>query len=327
MRAVEHDPAATLRALLPAGQPNRPTALRPLCDFAKAASALQALPLAEDAVFRAPHPRAKAELGRLRKQPQSEADLASGLRALLAERDGPAVARLAVQDKDPRLALAAIRAAVPLAFQHPRLYAFLPTLDARTPTELALALVAFDFATRCDTPILFALDALHHLDGRVVAAAAHAAVDLAEQTTASAPLNRVVQWLAAGKGPAGLRVAIARRLGNAGYLHLLPLWQKLAGDPDPAVVAEAQVAAARLAPADARIWVAAALADRAPWRQVTALRAAAIAYALDPAAIASSLEKPCAGTAIWRDPASGAPVQVAAVCKRARAILRAEPVD
>ncbi len=327
MRAAPKDPAENLRALLPAGQPNRPVQPRPLCDFARMAAALQSLPLAQDAVFRAPAPAAKAELGRLRKRALAGADVADDLRALFEQRDGPALARLALQDKDTRVALLAVHAAIGLAERHPRLHAFVPTLDARTAVDLALALVRFNFATWCDTPVLFALDALHHPDSRVVAAAAHQAVDLADQTTASAPLNRVVHWLASGTGQPALRVAIARRLGNAGYLHLLPLWQKLAADRDPAVVAEAQVAAARLSPADARAWVASALADRVPWRQVTALRAAVLAYAFDPAAVAAPLQKLCESRATWRDPADGAPVQVASVCKRARAILAAQPVD
>jgi len=291
------------------------------------AAELQRVPLAQDAVFRPPTVLGKAELGRLRKQPPPGQALEGALDGLFGQPDGPALARLAVQDKDPRVAVAAVRAAAVLAERHPRLYAFLPTLDARTSVELAQAIVQFDFATGCDTPVHFALDALHHPDARVVAMAAHGALDLAEATTASAPLNRTVQWLADAKGSPALRVAIARRLGNAGFVQLLPLWQRLAADRDLAVAAEAQVAAARLSPAAARGWVKAAMADRSPWRQITALRAAPLAYAFDPDALSGHLARLCASSAFWRDAANGAPVRVADVCARVSALLRAEAVD
>ena len=314
-------PVDVLITLVPDPLANVVPRLQKLCDFAVIAAQLQSLPVADDPVFRQPTAQKKAELGKIRKEILEGGGVGLTLAQLLAGPEGPTLARLALQDKDPRVALVAVQAAVPLARQHPRLFAFLPTLDAKTPSALALAMIDFDFATGCDTPALFALDALAHPDSKVVAAVLDRTLALASHTRQSAALNRVVDWLRNGKGPPALRVHAARQLGNAGYLALLPLWTALAADRDAQVALEAIVAQARLLAIAVAPKVLTLLGDSRPAHQIAGLRAAVFSLALDRLSALTVLKFLEKSKNVWRDPASGQTVQVAVVAARVLARL------
>lgn len=320
--------AAPLPAdLLVAAVPNRPLRVQKLCDFAAEASRLQGLPVNDDPVFRRPSDAKKAELGRIRKAIIAGGDGDRDLAALLAGSEGASLARLALNDRDRRVQLAAVRGAVPLAQDHPRLYAFLPTLDANTEKNLALAMLDLDFATRCDTPILFALDALAHPDPEVVARAADKLLQLAGTMRDTGPVDRLADWLARPARLSWLRVRVARRLGAMGFLHLAPRWTALQKDPDAAVAAEALVARALLAPEELAPLAEPLLRDRKPDRQILGLRLALLTHADRQSDLLALVQGLAQSRAQWRDLATREAVAVAAVAKAVLGRWSLRPVE
>ncbi len=293
-----------------------------LCDFAVHASRAQALPMDQDPVFHAPPAEVKAALGVLRKDlmagdPAVVAAAERQLAQLLQGPHGATLARLAMLDRTPMVQLAGIRAALPLAAQHPRLFAFLPTMDAKMAPPLAQAVVAFDFATRCDAPVLFSLDGLDHPDPGVVANLIDRTVALAGQMRDAPPVDRLVAWVLRRQGPAGLRARAVRGLGQLGLVKLTTVWQQLAGDASPEVAAEAWPAWAQVAPADAQVGLnAGGFTDSRPLLAWGALRAAADACALVP----DRCDRPVRGFLSSKvavvDPISGAKVQLAQVAQQ-----------
>lgn len=298
-----------------------------LCDFAAQAAKLQAQPMDQDPVFRPPSPQAKGALGVVRKRlMQGEAAAQEDLRTLLAGPEGATLARLAIQDGDPKVQLAAVRAATPQAQNHPRLFAFLPTLDTKTAAELALAIVDFDFATGCDAPVLFALDGLGHPAASVVQALIDKVGALAATHRDAAPVDRLVAWLMRREGSAPLRARAVRVLGQRGLLNLATTWQKLAGDSAPEVAGEAWSAWARVAPGQVQVALAAGgLADPRPLLQWGALRAAADACALDPARCEKLVRPLLASKAQLADPVTGSSVRIGAVAAQVLAYWGVAP--
>lgn len=277
-----------------------------LCDFARLAAQQQALPAAEDPVFRQPSAEAKAALGRARKaliagEPNGHTQLSE----LFRGPDGPTLARLALQDRDRKVQTAAAEAATPLAKQHPRLFAFLPVIDAATPQALALALLRMDFATGCDTPVLYALDALDHPAPEVVELALRLAISQASEVQSAAPVNRVVAWLERRSGPPRLRGLAMRLVGNLGLLHLSQALERLSRDADPLVAGEARVAWAKVSPGLAAKQLPAWWADPKPCAQLAALRAVAEIGAEQPEAHLPKLRAALANPALCRDGVTG----------------------
>jgi hypothetical protein len=290
-------------------QPLKRTAL---CDFARLAAQQQALPADQDPVFRQPSAEAKAALGRTRKalmagEPNGQAQLGE----LLRGPEGPTLARLALQDRDRKVQTAAAVAATPLAGQHPRLFAFLPVIDATTPPALALALLRMDFATGCDTPVLYALDALDHPSAEVVELALRLAIGQAGEGQSAAPVNRVVAWLERRSGPPRLRGLAMRLVGGLGLLHLSQALERLSRDADPLVAGEARVAWAKVSPGLAAKQLPAWWADPKPCGQVAALRAVAEIGADQPEAHLPRLRAALANPALCRDGVTGEQTSVA----------------
>lgn len=273
--------------------------------------------MAEDPVFRPPSPEAKAQLGRTRKailtgDPTGDAQL----QALVSGPQGPSLARLALQDRDPRMQLAAAKAATGLAKAHPRLFAFLPTLDRNTPSNLALALVRLDFATACDTPVLYALDALDHPSAEVVELAVRLVAAQAQHIRSPAPVDRVAAWLERRSGPPKQRLLAVRLLADLGLVHLSGLMGRLSRDPDAAVAGEARVGWARLAPVDASKSAATWWQDRRPCAQLATLRAVALLGAAEPAVHLASVQSATQNSAICGDPLTGLPRKVSEVAQQ-----------
>ena len=289
---------------------NHPPQLRQLCDFAVAAAQLQALPLADDPVFRPPTPQRKAELGRIRKSIMGGANAEPELRALFAGPEGPTLARMALQDHDPRMQLAAVRAAVGLAKAHPRLFGFMPTLDAKTPAALADALVAFDFATQCDTPVLFAQDGLGHPDAGVVKHIVAETVAVSAQTGHPAALNRMVDWMLAPAAPPKLRADAIRALAGAGYVHLVPALQRLRHEPNRMIAHEALIALAVVAPLEVAALVPTMLASPLPDVAATGLRMARMTHASEPGKIVGAVTSLQRSNAVWKDELSAERVPI-----------------
>lgn len=288
-----------------------------LCDFAKLAAQQQALPMADDPVFRPPTPDAKAQLGRTRKAILSgDVTGEAQLQALLGGPEGPTLARLALQDRDLRVQVAAAKAAVGLASLHPRLFAFVPGMDRTTPANLALALVNLDFATGCDTPILYALDALDHPAAEVVEQAIRKTAALAARIRSPAPVDRVAAWLERRGGPPRLRLLGVRLLGGQGLVHLTGLMARLSNDPDAAVAGEARVGWARLAPGDAAKHAAGWWQDRRACAQVAALRATAELAANNPADYLKHLQQAARNSASCIDPLTNSPRKVSEVAQQ-----------
>ncbi len=308
----------TARIVKPGGQLRKK-----LCDFAAHASQAQALPMANDPVFRPPTAESKAALGVVRKdlmtasEPTATASAERRLAELLNSAEGPSLARLALLDRNPTVQLAGIRAAVRLAAQHPRLFAFLPTLDAKTPPNLARAIVAFDFATQCDAPVLFSLDGLEHPDAGVVADLVDRTAALGAEFRDAAPVDRLVAWVMRRQGPVAVRARAVRALGELGLVHLNTAWQQLAGDANPEVAAEAWPAWARVAPGATQVSLnAGGFADPRPLLAWGALRAAADACALSPGACAKPVRAFLASKVSVTDPVTGERVELASLAQQ-----------
>ncbi|MBI5611034.1 MAG: hypothetical protein HY902_19335 [Deltaproteobacteria bacterium] len=328
LAATAYAPATAVSAsALPAVGTRQPVQHPPqtrqkLCDFAVQASRAQALPMDQDPVFRAPPAEAKAALGVLRKdlmagQPEVVAAAERQLAELLHGPHGPTLARLAMLDRTPAVQLAGIRAALPLASQHPRLFAFLPTLDAKTPPALARAVVAFNFATHCDAPVLFSLDGLEHPDPAVVADLIDRTAALAGHLRDAAPIDRLVAWLMRRQGPPVLRARAVRALGHLGLVKLSNVWQQLAGDASPEVAAEAWPAWAQVAPGAAQVGLSAGgFADSRPLLSWGALRAAADACALVPDRCDRAVRGYLGSKVAVIDPISGEKVQLSRVAEQ-----------
>lgn len=314
-----------LPALLLQARPNQVPEFQQLCDFAVVASKLQTLPVADDPVFRPPSPQAKAELGRVRKAVLGGNVGDAALQALFAGPEGPTLARMALQDRDPRVQLTAVRQAAILAEKHPRLFGFLPTLDAKTQVDLAEALVRFDFATHCDTPVLFALDGLRHPDPTIVGLVVHQTLALAAHLRHPAPLNRLVDWLVTPAGHPRLRAATLRSLGEAGYLHLVPALQLLRNSTQRMVANEALVALAVSAPLEVVQQVPALVASPLADGVATGLRVARVTHAHDPGKLLMTVTALQRSKQVWRDPVTGQGVPIGVLARQVLAAWALDP--
>jgi hypothetical protein len=254
---------------------------QPFCDFGAHSAALQNVAVQADPVFRQPGPSAKQALAAQRKR-LLEGLPAPDLAALFAGPDGPALVRLALQERDPRTLEAVLSAAQPVARRHPRLAALALDHVLSPHVEVATAAVGLAFATGCDAPSLYALDGLAHPDERVQRAVlAHLAILLQNHRDIGLA-SRLCRWLEEGKAPVTSRVLALRLLASVGWMPAEPTLQGLSQSTEPAVAAEALVAWAVVAPDRARASAVKWLTDRRPVKRAAALRALAQAAPEEP---------------------------------------------
>jgi hypothetical protein len=290
-----------------------------LTDFAREAARLQATPVESDPVFRQPSAASKAALGRVRKALMSgQAAAESQMVALARGADGAALMRIALQDKDPRVVLAAVHGATAIAAEHPRLFAFMAVLGPQTPVPLALALCDFHVATHSDAPLLQLVDGLQHPAPQVQQAVLRHIARLAQTIRNEAPLQRLAGWLLSRQGPSKLRAQAVRVLGAQGLLVMSPTWLELVGDADAWVAAEAAVAAVRTNPAVSAKQIESWAARRTALGLATALRIAAD----DPGPrepLRPLLQSAARSPLVWTDPLHNRKHAIAAMARQVEA--------
>lgn len=287
------------------------------CNFGAHAQQMASVPATADPVFRTPTPQAKARLGEARKPLLGKANATPAQRATLAALfagpEGPTLARLALSDADPGMLATSLDAARPIAMVHPRLAGFVTPLAVHADPRVAEAAVHFLFATGCDTPALFALDALRH-PSETVQLAVVAEVQTSLRTRRDLGLaGRLLGWVTEGKASPTARAEAIRKVGEVGWLPATQEFRGLTKDASGLVSGEALVALAAVAPGEAEPLLPAWLSSRDPVRRAAGVRAAANALASRPERLAKLLEP------LRRDP------QVSALVAQALAYARLEP--
>ncbi len=258
-----------------------------LCDFAAYSQARQDLPMQDDLLWRAPPPEVKAKLGEARKAlmgvTAKDTPAERDLTALLAGPWGLTLARMALQDKDLAVVAVALRAAVPMSSQEPRLAGFAVAHTTAKDPELAKAAITLMGRSGCDTPALFALDALGHADPSVGMTAVAVALAAARDSSDVGLAQRLLSWLIKGQGATMVRVAALRAVGDLGWLSAGNDLEALTKDADPAVAGEALAAFGACAPFRAVSAIEAGLKSKQALVRVGAVRGAAKALAMQPA--------------------------------------------
>ena len=230
----------------------RPTARRSWCNYAAHSERLKPLPMASDPVFRRPSAAARAQLKTLIT---SVAALPAGAPAptaagpemgrLMGGKDGPTLARIALQDRDERVRTLAARATASIIGRHPRLAAFAMEDMKKVGAPLAVAAVRALLAARCDTPAVHATDGLEHRDPGVRRATIMGVLKSAAGWTDIGLMAQVLQRAKAEPEPL-LRALIARGVAALGWLPAEPTMAHLLGDKNAWVRGEALVALAAL---------------------------------------------------------------------------------
>jgi hypothetical protein len=287
------------------------------CDFGAHAQQMASIAAAADPVFRTPTPLAKARLGEARKPLLGKANATPAQRAtltsLFAGPEGPTLARMAFSDAKPGMLATSLEAARPIASAHPRLAGFVTPLALHPDPRVAEAAVRFLFATGCDTPALYALDALRH-PSEAVQLAVVAEVQASLRTRRDLGLaGRLLGWVKEGKASPTARAEAIRKVGEIGWLPATPEFRALTKDSSALVAGEALVALAAVAPGEAEPLLSIWLSSRESVRRAAGVRAAANALASRPERMATLLEP------LRRDP------QVAALVAQALAYARVEP--
>jgi hypothetical protein len=318
------------QTMQPLGVLARPqvTARQPWCDFGAHARQFAALAPAADPVFRQPSESDKARFGQVRKAVMlgtlDRSAALPQLRALFAEFDGPALARLGVQDADAKVAALVLEAARAVVAVHPRIFALAADRFHHPDPAVALAAVHMAFATGCDAPALYALDGLHHPDVTVQLATL-AEVAQASRTRLDIGLaDKVAAWLDAGQGLAEARLSGLRMLGELGWLPATATLDRLTRGVKTTEAAEAFAALAVVAPTEVTPRLEAWLHDKAPVKRAAAARAVAQVLAMEPARVQRLLQPLLNDRALGAD-ALAPRSTVAEVASRALARVRMEP--
>lgn len=300
----------------------------PWCDFGSHARQFAALPPASDPVFRQPSDAAKAKFGQVRKElmlgTTTPALAIQQWRALFAQADGPALARLGVQDADARVAAAVLEAARTVVAMHPRVFALAADRFRHPDPAVAIAAVHMAFATGCDAPALYALDGLHHPDATVQLATVEAVAEAARTRLDIGLADKVAAWLDAGEGQPQARRTALRMLGRIGWLPATATLQKLTRSAQPDEAAEALVALAVVAPTEAAPLLEAWLRDKAPVKRGAAARAVAQVLAMDVAKAQRLLHPLLSDRAAGADPLAPK-TTVAEVARQALAWVQQDP--
>lgn len=273
-------------------QPNAPR--ERLCDFAAVSAKSQGLAMQDDPLWRPPPPDVKAKLGEARKALMGQkARGTEAERQLLALLQGPwglTLGRMAVQDKDPLVATITLEALLPHAAAEPRLASLALVHTTAPEVERAVAAVHLMGASRCDSALLFVLDALGHSDPKVGIAAAEAVYAAGAALGDGGVQQRMLAWVQKREGKSAVRVAAIRVVGELGYLAAGNDLVALTSDPDAAVAAEALAALGRIAPLRAEPLLTGALQSKQPVLRAGAIRAAAYALSMKPSAAQKLLQ-------------------------------------
>lgn len=262
-------------------------------------------------------PGPNREVARAGGQPDA-AGWEAALRALIAGAEGPSIARLALQHRAAAVRQVAAEATEAIVGRHPRLSSFAMGTLSSGPPALAIASMRVLLAAGCDTPALYAMDALSHPERQVREAAIEAAFRVSERRADSGLLAQVFEHALTEESDVRLRALVARGIGEVGWLPGTATLERLLEDPDPAVRGEAMVAHAAVAHATDRTRIARALADKRPIIRAAAVRAAALAFAMMPEQGRALLSPLLGQRAAVRDPLGvSPPTTIGALARRA----------
>lgn len=226
-----------------------------LCDFATLAKARnEGLSAEDDPVFRPVRGQAKAGLGALRKRalsakPDSDEGraAAAALAAYARGPAGPSALRWLLREDIEALRVIVLRAAAPLAREHPRLAAFAAGWPGKAKPAVAKAAVDLMVATGCDVPALYALDALEHESLAVQLHAVDALARLLARHRDAGVLSKALRRARANDAVhMATRGLLARLAGGVGALTVTDRLLALRDDSSELVRAEVAVALARL---------------------------------------------------------------------------------
>jgi HEAT repeat protein len=206
---------------------------------------------------------------------------------------------------------------------NPRLAAMMLEHLKHPDPAVARAAVRLVFATGCDAPVQYGMDALRHADESVqLTVLQEVGTAMRHRTDIGLP-DKVMAWLEAGEGKPRARLAALRMLAELGWLPATPGLERLARGPQPDESAEALAALAVVAPTRAAKLMTAWLSDRQPVRRAAAARAVVEVMALEPARAAAALQPLLADGARGADPLQPA-TTVGEVARRALAWVRVE---
>ncbi|GEM_PF-2929150 len=269
-------PAMVVVAPLPANA--TATLAKPWCDMGAHIAQMQPVAMAEDPVFRRPTPAGKAALGAVRKELLMQAKGPKRRRAiaqlgvLFASKEGPVLARLALQDASIAVRLPALHKVLRLAPAHPRLASFAGHDVSHKDPAVATAAAHVLLASGCDTAGSYALDALAHNTASVRLTAALAAIETTTTHADMGQLARVLEHIDGTEKDAATVAAITRRLGQVGWLPAAPVVGKLRKHTDATVRCEASVAHARITARHDEADVKRLIASKSPYLRVCAAR-------------------------------------------------------
>ncbi len=224
-----------------------------LCDLGQHMLAAEPTPFHLDPVFRRPPEAARAAMAAALKRVETSKPGSAPARAAAAEvtrllrgADGPALARMALLHPGPRGRAAALRAALPLVPDHPRLAGFAAgDLRAKDAARARVA-VRFSFAARCDTPALYAMDGLEHPAVAVRESTVRALAALTPGTDDTGLWTILARHVTEAERAPRVRALFARAVGQLGWLPAIPALQRLLKDESATVQHEAAVALTRL---------------------------------------------------------------------------------
>lgn len=280
---------------------SKATIRRKWCNYGLHTQRLQPLPLAQDAVFRRPTPASRQALRSLVERVVAlapgrpiAAHTQAAMTALMRSSDGPTLARISLQHKDPRVRLLAARSATVVVRRHPRLAGFAMERIPDADPDLAIAVMRCLMAARCDTPAVHATDGLEHKDRRVRAATIDAVLRSAAAWSDIGLMGQLLQHVGSSELDPLLRATVARGMAELGWLPAGPLLAKLAQDPDPRVRGEALVALAAVQRHFDRKLLHKALKSKDAVLRAAAIRAAPLALA-GRRSLATSLLSPLVG--------------------------------
>lgn len=290
-----------------------PAARIPWSDFEAYAKSKADLKVAQDPLFRPPTEAQKAAWTEVRKA-LGEAKVGSParhaaqdkLQALLLAPDGASLVRLALSDPDPKINLAALSAARPLAPLEPRMIGFAGKFLKDKDPALVLAAVTLYFDTSCDAPLEYALDVLEWGDAQVQAGVLELVYRAGLDHAGAPTVTRVTQWLEGGHGSTPTRVLALRLIGALGWATTGASLQHLTEDKEPAVAAEALAALAIVDGEAARPIAPRFLTRSEPQARAGAIRALAQIDAMQPQQLAAQLQPLLGDKATLRDAANPA---------------------
>lgn len=258
---------------------------KPWCDFGKHAQRYSKGGNGADAVFRRPSAEARATLNEIRESILNPTDYASPAAAearfgqLAQTVDGPALIRLTIQDADPRIERMALRASKLVVALQPRLAAFATGYLTSADPELAIAAVDMHFASGCDTAAQYALDGFRHPLESVQLATLRAVYEFSRNHENLRLADRILQFIAEGKGTPRARFVALRLFGHLGLESTAVPIEALLTDKQDAVAAESLATLAIVSPGLAEKYLKKWLKDKSPLKRAGAMRAIAQVYA------------------------------------------------